>query len=109
MAEGVISALDYTRSGERLMVAEESGTVRALDADTLEPVGRPYDTGLLLTGLLRGATDDTAIVIARDTTGTENSVVLVDLTQGRPPRHAETEARTIGGRTLAQRPAGRGR
>ena len=96
VADEVVTSLDYTRSGEHLVVAEESGTVRALDADTLEGVGKPYNSGLPLINVIGGSTDDTAIAIGRGTDedasdADTSSVLLVDLMQGRLLRHAETD------------------
>ena len=36
-----ITGLDYTGDGERLVVAERAGTTYAIDAETLEPDGKP--------------------------------------------------------------------
>jgi DNA-binding SARP family transcriptional activator/WD40 repeat protein len=72
--------LDYSRSGARIVVADDSGAVYALDANTLERVGKRYKGPNPLCSVVRGATDHITVALSCDDSG---SILLVDVEHGR--------------------------
>ena len=81
LADEAVTGVDYSRDGSRLIVAEASGTVYAIDGETLQPAGPRVDTGHPLAWVFRGTDDNTAIVIPNDPLS--ESVLLVDVANGR--------------------------
>ena len=75
-------AIAYTPDGEHIVVADEDGLVRELDAHTLEPTGRTLDLDVTPAGLR--TTHDGMVAVTGDSTdvGAGTDVVFADLDDG---------------------------
>ena len=85
VAPMLITGLDYTGDGRRLVVAEREGTTYAIDAETLEPDGKSIELGKPVANVYASPDNHTAIVL---TTG---GFSLVDLDNGRVVRDGEAD------------------
>ena len=74
VAAGPITGLAYTGDGQRLVVAERTGTTYAIDAETLDPRGTPVGLDHAVLKLYASPDNRTAIVLSTD----RFSVVDVD-------------------------------
>ena len=93
--------IDYTGDETRIVVTEGDGKVSLLDAETLEPAGRPVELGELACCVSGGPGDHTALVLLRGqpTPASEsfefeafgNSWVLLDLERGAVVRRGRVE------------------
>ena len=76
VAASHVSALDYSDDGRRIVFAQQP-IVAAVDAETLEPVGRPVRLEQQVLGVFAGVDGTTALVVTDAPT-----VTLVDLARG---------------------------
>jgi WD40 repeat protein len=76
-------AIAYTPDGAHIVVADEDGVVRELDADTLEPTGRTLDLDITPNGVR--TTHDGMVAVTGDVldVGAGQDVVLADIDDGR--------------------------
>ena len=72
-----ITGVDYTGDGRRLVVAEQTGTTYAIDAETLEPSGPPVELDQNVVNVYASPDNHTAIVL------TDERFSIVDLDDGR--------------------------
>jgi WD40 repeat protein len=89
VASGHISALDYSRDGQRLLVGERAGPVYEIDANTLAPIGRTVDINDQVNGGYTSPDGRRALIETRG-----GDVVVVDLVKGVVTRKTASE---IGG------------
>jgi WD40 repeat protein/DNA-binding SARP family transcriptional activator len=75
VADGHIAGIGFTDDGSRIIVGERSGRLLALDAETLEPVGSPVDTGTRVTEVFAGP-ESLAVALL------DQGFVLADLGSG---------------------------
>jgi WD40 repeat protein len=82
VASGHIAGLRYSGDGKHLVVGERAGVLSAIDAQTLEPTGKPVDVAPQLDGdlVLAFAGPDIRTAIALS----GSRFALVDLVDGRP-------------------------
>ena len=78
-----ITGLDYTGDGRRLVVAERAGTTYAIDAETLEPDGKPVELDKPVANVYASPDNHTAIVLTTD------RFSVVDLDDGRVVHEGE--------------------
>ena len=104
-----ISEIDYSTDGSRLVVAEVSGRVTLLDADTLQPVGRPVDLGDYACCVSAGPDNRTAVVLlggawqSEDFASPSDRWATVDLVSGRVLRQGRL---AVGGNWVSVSPKG---
>jgi WD40 repeat protein len=77
VAPGHIAGLDYAGSGEHVVVGERAGTISMIDAQTLEPYGKPVDVDMRIVFAFAGPDAHTAVAVGG------HELALVDLEDGR--------------------------
>jgi DNA-binding SARP family transcriptional activator/WD40 repeat protein len=88
VAAGPIATVTYSTDGMRLAIAEDSGAVYAIDAETLAPAGPRVDVGHTFVSAMAGPDDDQVITISP---GEPNSIKLVDIERGRVVQEVEPD------------------
>jgi WD40 repeat protein len=78
-----ITGLDYTGDGRRLVVAEQTGTTYAIDAETLQPNGEPVELDRQMQNVYASPDNRTAVVLTTD------HFSVVDLDIGRVNHEGE--------------------
>lgn len=77
VADEYITGLDYSRDGRRLVLSQASGTVSAIDAATLKPVGQPVRLDDDIVWAFAGPDGRTGVALT-----VQGTVALVDLEAG---------------------------
>jgi WD40 repeat protein len=88
VAAGVIATVTYSTDGTRLAVAEDSGAVYAIDAETLAPAGPRVDVGRTFVSAVAGPDDDHVVTISP---GEAMPLKLVDIARGRVVHEVEPD------------------
>jgi WD40 repeat protein/DNA-binding SARP family transcriptional activator/energy-coupling factor transporter ATP-binding protein EcfA2 len=83
-AQAPITGLDYNSDGTRLIMGEETGAIRTIDAQTLTPVGPTIqlDDDDDVTGVFASPDNRTAVALTSEA-GSEPGFALIDLADGR--------------------------